>query len=237
MGRRSCTTGSCNTRGRRAARSGMASPRGAVDRRAAAAVAEARAASTAQPARSRTRRDAGPRTTMDGFHAAGCGGPWKSGTRRRRARSATCASMRASAAPRQKWLPRPKERWRSSRRPMSKRSASLKWAGSRLAAARSTATIVPGSSRTPASSTGWMTARSVSCIGGSKRRHSSTAPAAGRDRPVAASAPEDCAAGATRRSRSGSRSSRSRRPAGATQVRPARPPKATRLLPRPRSSQ
>ena len=78
---------------------------------------------------------------------------------------AICPSMRASGAPRQKWMPMPKAMWRLSVRVMSRRSGSGNWAGSRLAAPRNGITISPLGMVLPPMTRSSLGMRAVRCTG------------------------------------------------------------------------
>src|SRR6185437_15485665 len=74
------------------------------------------------------------RVMNPGTRSKPCSARRTSGVSARKRRRAICASSRASAAPRQKCGPKPKETWRFSLRVMSKRPGSGNTSGSRLAA-------------------------------------------------------------------------------------------------------
>src|SRR5207302_413011 len=100
---------------------------------------------------SRTGSDSKPRMASPGLRTGSPAGSTPE-NRSTSPRNTSCPSIRASRAPRQKWRPQAKARWRLSGRPTSKRSGSAKRAGSRLAAARSVITTSPFRSRCPSTS-------------------------------------------------------------------------------------
>ena len=93
------------------------------------------------PAATTTGSASSERSPMMAFQASGPPARRRPGQPRANARKAAAISTRARCAPRQKWRPNPKPRWRSGFRPMSKRAGSVNWAGSRFAAPRSRTTI------------------------------------------------------------------------------------------------
>ena len=89
---------------------------------------------------------------------------------------ATVASRRARRAPRQKWMPLPKEMWlRALGRWMSNSPASSKTLGWWLAAARLMKMLVPAGTLTPATSASTLATRRQLVWGDSKRSTSSSA--------------------------------------------------------------
>src|SRR5581483_2318317 len=110
----------------------------------------------------------------------GCSGSKRRlGSRSRRARNPVRASMRATWAPRQAWMPSPKVRWRRTSlrsRSMRNRLGSSQWRGSWLAAANMIRTLDPSGIGTPCTSTSCVVVRHRPVTGARNRRISSTAP-------------------------------------------------------------
>src|SRR5581483_8799618 len=123
-------------------------------------------------------RAAGPRSRALGRQAIAARSVASSiaGKRRSSVPTAISASMRASGAPRQKWIPWPKARWGFSSRLTSNSSAAGKRCPSRLADPSMATTTLPAGMTTPPTSTSVLATRSVDCITGpTKRSISSTA--------------------------------------------------------------
>src|SRR3989442_4715602 len=87
---------------------------------------------------------------------------------------ATCPSIPAIGAPKQKWPAQPKATWRLSARPRSSRSGTGKRAGSRLAAPRTPITACGSRRALPPTSTSSRATPALFWLGLSKRRSSST---------------------------------------------------------------
>src|SRR5437667_57588 len=87
--------------------------------------------------------DSRPRRKIIGFQRGSPGASARAGSRRNTVSRTTRASRRASHAPRQKWIPQAKARWRSGCRRTSSASGSGNCRGSRLADAMKGTTMSP----------------------------------------------------------------------------------------------